>query len=391
MKGAVKIAAIYFLRIFMRLLYIFPIKNNRIIINAYRGLQYSCNPKYISEYLTAHYGNQLEIIWAFRKPDNYRFLEKQGIRLIKYNSFQRLYYEATAKISLNNIGSFSWLPVRKNQEHINTWHGGFGYKRVGLGEVTNGSLIKKSIRMSSDETTLVAASCAEFSADLIRTDLGYKGPIMASGFARNDIIYQQKCAYYPIRAQVLSSIGITGNPYVVLYAPTWRYNAYEKVETPYFEKLKKVLMVKGCQDVIVLSRMHHITQVNWSDSANVIDVSDYPDMQELLCITDCLITDYSSCIWDFSITGKPIYLFAPDIEEYRNGRGYHVDIYDWHFPVARNNQELFALIASWTEAAAVQAAIDHHQAAGSYEKGTACEQVGEWINNICTKLNEGDF
>ena len=52
-----------------------------------------------------------------------------------------------------------------------------------------------------------------------------------------------------------------------------------------------------------------------------IDATDYPDMQELLAVSDCLISDYSSCIWDYSIMGKPIYLYTPDVDEYDKERG----------------------------------------------------------------------
>ena len=154
LKPLLKLAVIYVLRFVMRVLSIFPIRKNRIVINSYRGEQYSCNPKYISQGLQKMYPEKYEIIWAFKNPGKYYDLKKSGIKLVSFASIKRFYYEATAKISINNIGSYSWMPVRKGQEHINTWHGAVDYKKVALSEINNDAVMKKTLLMSARETTL---------------------------------------------------------------------------------------------------------------------------------------------------------------------------------------------------------------------------------------------
>ena len=101
------------LRVFMTVLHIFPIKQNRIILNSYTGTQYSCNPKYITEAILKRFPDKYEIIWTFKEPDKFQFLEEKGIKVVKYASIKRFYYEATAKVSINNIGSYSWQPIRR--------------------------------------------------------------------------------------------------------------------------------------------------------------------------------------------------------------------------------------------------------------------------------------
>ena len=76
-KSYIKLFEIYMIRTMMRILYLFPIKNNRIVINSYRGQQYSCNPKYISEKLIEQYPGKYEIIWFFSEPEKFAFLKKQ--------------------------------------------------------------------------------------------------------------------------------------------------------------------------------------------------------------------------------------------------------------------------------------------------------------------------
>lgn len=383
MNALLKISAIYGLRIFNRIFHVFPIKKNRIIINAYRGSQYSCNPKYISEYLTKTYKGKLEIIWAFNKPENFQFLEEDGIRLVKYSSLRRFFYEATAKISINNIGSYSWLPLRRGQEHINTWHAGFGYKKIGLGEIANSKTMKRTIQISSDETTLIPSCSKEFTNEIARKDLGYQGNIIDSGLARNDILFKQLSGKINIREKVLTTFGIDKNTYIVLYAPTWRYDRDKQIPALDYNMQKKALEDKTGKTVVILSRMHHLSEFSITDKNLTIDATKYPDMQELLAAADCLITDYSSSIWDFSIMERPIFIYAPDIEEYRNQRGYHMDVFEWGFPVCQNNFELCSAIQHLNEEDAKKMAISHRMQAGSFEDGSACEQIGQWIYKKC--------
>jgi CDP-glycerol glycerophosphotransferase len=105
----------------------------------------------------------------------------------------------------------------------------------------------------------------------------------------------------------------------------------------------------------------------------VIDVSDYPDMQDLLCAVDVLITDYSSSIWDFSFTHKPCFLYAPDLEEYKSNRDFYTPIEEWPFPLAKTNQELIENIKNFDSKEYIGKVNKHHKELGSYETGHATE------------------
>ena len=344
MKSAIKLIIIYLMRLLMKILHIFPIKENRIICNAYRGMQYAGNPKYLSEYISQKYSLEYEIIWAFKTPKKFAYLSDRGIKLVKYSSIKRFYYEATAKISINNIGSFSWLPLRKGQEHVNTWHGGFGVKKCGLDESANNKIMKRTIQMSTDNTTNLISTSEEFDRDIAVKDLGFKRTTLKIGYPRNDILFKQKNGEIDLRDKVCESLGINSGSYIVLYAPTWRYNRKYKWTSIDYNSLKSIIGEKTGREVAILYRMHHLMESNMGSERFTIDATDYPDMQELLAVSDCLISDYSSCIWDYSIMGKPIYLYTPDVDEYDKERGSHVRIYDWGFPVCRTNQELFEAI-----------------------------------------------
>ena len=115
------------------------------------------------------------------------------------------------------------------------------------------------------------------------------------------------------------------------------------------------------------------------------DVTDYPDMQELLAAADMLITDYSSCIWDYSFLYRPCFLYTPDLEQYLAKTGFYIPIQEWPFPICRNEQELEDAIDSYDAGQNRKAIQKHHQKMGSFESGHACEKVCERIRrkSIC--------
>lgn len=104
---------------------------------------------------------------------------------------------------------------------------------------------------------------------------------------------------------------------------------------------------------ILFVRSHpHVAKDIFEGAENqkdVIDVSEYVDMQELLCAADVLITDYSSSMWDYSLTGRPCFIYANDLAQYKKERNFHTPITDWPFPMAERNTELQRLILRFDE------------------------------------------
>lgn len=365
----------YFLYLF------FPIKNNRIIFNSYRGGQYSCSPKYISERLLEMYPGKYEIIWCFNDPEKFSFLEDKGIQVVKFASLKRLFYEATAKISINNVGSFSYLPLRKGQEHINTWHGAFNYKKCALSEIKNDKIMKYSIWMTTKETSLFLSANSLFTRKCLEEDFDYHGSVFEKGLPRNDKLVLGD--YDKTYKNILKSYNINEDEYVVLYAPTWRYSADPAGLLPDFNRIKNSVEKRFNKKCRILFRSHHITRNIKIKRDIVIDVTDYKDTQDLLCISDMMITDYSSMIWDFSLMMKPCLLYTPDIESYTKERGFHIPIEEWGFTICRDNEALEKAILDYSEEQSEMIIRQHHKKLGDAESGHAAEEVCKWIDNIC--------
>lgn len=380
-KSLFKLCAIYILKLFMILLHVFPVKNNRIIFNSYSGRQYACNPKYISMYLNENYEGQYELIWAIRNASSYKWLTEEGIKVVEYYSLKRLFYEATAKVSINNVGSFSWMPNTKNQLRINTWHGGGCYKKVGLGEKQNDFIMKKTIAMTAKNTSYMLAS-SKYNAEIVwPQDLGYHGEVLRIGFPRNDIFFGNNAQQ--VREKVCSVLDIPKQDKILMYAPTWRYGTSDAIILPDFDRLRLACTKRFGGEWTVLFRAHDLTTKQWG-KINCKDVSNYADMQELLIATDFLISDYSSCIWDYSLQiTKPCILFVPDLSQYEEMRGFDIDIHTWGFPICANDKEAEDAIASWDELQYANNMKMHHDSLQSYDKGNACYKLAKIIEQFC--------
>lgn len=365
-KDKIKTLKIILVRCLIRLFYIFPINKKRVVFFSYYGKQYSCNPKAISDYLLTNNKGNYEIIWAFTNPEDYLFLEKKDIKIVKYQSLKHIFLQATAKYTINNCGAFSWIPLRKNQFHINTWHAGGAYKRLTTGTSFNRHLTAK-------ETTHMISGCKLFTKYNIMDCFDYKGKVLEIGMPRNDVFFDsEKMKKTGNKAR--EELKIQPNDFLVLYAPTWRYD--NNIPSPNFEELKKAVTERFNKNVVIACRSHSVKSQTYE---NIIDATDYPDMQDLLCAADMLITDYSSSIWDFSFTYKPCFLYVEDLEKYEKEQGFLTDIREWGFPLCRNNEELVQNIKNYDSHEFRQKMDHHHNIFGSFEKGTAaktfCEEI----------------
>lgn len=95
---------------FLCIFFVFPIKNNRIFFSAYSGRQYSCNPKYISDWIEQNYKDEFEIIWAFNEPDAFSYLKNRNIKCVKFKSIKYLYYLLTSKIVIDKELAKYYIP-----------------------------------------------------------------------------------------------------------------------------------------------------------------------------------------------------------------------------------------------------------------------------------------
>ena len=132
-------------------------------------------------------------------------------------------------------------------------------------------------------------------------------------------------------------------------------------------------------------RMHYkLRKINLPDNLvdKVVNATDYPDMQELLCVCDLGITDYSSWMCDYVLTRKPGFLYTADIEKYVDERGFYYPLESTPFPVCKTNDELYEAIINFDEKKYSLGVDKFLKDRGSYESGEASEKVVEKIKEI---------
>ena len=245
----------------------------------------------------------------------------EGAKAVKHGSVAWLKALATSKVLVNNTNFPGYFRKRDGQLYIQTWHG-TPLKRLGrdiVDAVPTGSYLRMMDREASYWDFLVSPST--YCSEIFPKTFGFSGPILETGYPRNDILVTQ----LEHRDLIRNSLGITdSNKLVVLYAPTWRDS--KRTATGNW---KPVNFLNGSlgENVTVLFRGHTNTHSahNSEVAGGAIDVTNYKNVAELYIAADVLVTDYSSSMFDFSVTGKPMIFLAPDLEHYVAQRGFYFD------------------------------------------------------------------
>lgn len=360
----------------LKILAIGHFHKNRIVFFSYHGKQYSCNPRYISEYISARH-LPFEIVWGFEHPEEYLYLKKQGIILTKYLSLPFLKLCLTSRYIITNAEIPSWLPVTRRQTLINTWHGGGAYKRVGNAYKKETAEKQKRAELSRKTPCIYLSSSRAFTQMTLRQSFRHTGKILEIGMPRNDILVSQDKPelYHKIREHY----SIPDDDKILLYAPTYRNDKKASDYSLDYETIRQTLTERFGGKWHILLRMHYFVMEQLPKTSTYIDASLYPDMQELLYASNILVTDYSSSIWDFALTGKPCFLYAADLDKYDLKRGFYTDIHTWPYPLAENVDELIRNIKSFDSKQYAQKIEKHLLDLGSFEKGNATRTVAKYL------------
>lgn len=224
---------------------------------------------------------------------------------------------------------------RPGQIVLQTWHGTplkrLALHRPGFDPRRMAAVVKESRRWN----VLLAQN--PYAARILGKAYAFvTRPIWVEGYPRNDVLTTGD------GAATRRALGIRPDDRVLLYAPTWRDDREGIVDFVDPARLAEQA------DAVVLVRGHSRTLPQGRDAAGprVVDVTGFPDTSLLLLVADALITDYSSVMFDFSVTGKPMYFLVPDMEHYRGElRGFYFDLAA-HAPgpVVRTQDELIAAL-----------------------------------------------
>ena len=287
-----------------------------ILFNSFGGKRFNDSPKVLFEAMQQddRFSNY-HFVWAFEKPEQFHIDNAESIQIDSWTYFKTA---LKAKVWISSVNIERGLHFKKkNTIYINTWHGA-GTKKIG--NACNG---RKDYNFSSVNIMLVQS---EFEREIFLRDfLCNPKSIRKIGFPRNDELFNISEGQKELLRE---KFHIPENRKVLLYAPTWRDSrdggkSYEFIPPIHIENWRKQLS----DEYVMLFRMHTFTtQFDMPYDEFARDVSDYENLNHILAITDVLITDYSTIIYDASIVGIPFICFGFDYETYSKERGFYFDL-----------------------------------------------------------------
>lgn len=371
LKECLKQICFYFFRLF-------PINKNKVFFDNYFGRSYGCNPKYISEALHRLYP-EIELVWQANSKYFQDF--PPYIRIVKAASVLSIFEQVTSKVWVFNTRVKPITRKRKSQFYIQTWHGAIGIKKSegDAIEKISQDFIKRAYHDSPLIDTLISNS--SFCTQFYQRAFWYKGLINEVGYPRNDILFSQDKT---IENKVRQYFNIGPETRLLLYAPTFRkeINIWDSIALD-IPRILNTLKKKDNSSWICLLRLHPWAVKYDSNripfSSEICNASFYPDIQELLSASDILITDYSSCMFDFLISRKPAFMYAPDIYDYIKERGLLFDPFKLPFSCATNNEEIESHILNFNSNTYVHDVDSFFKEHNLIDDGHASERVAHII------------
>ncbi|NEB76221.1 CDP-glycerol:glycerophosphate glycerophosphotransferase, partial [Streptomyces sp. SID14478] len=353
-------------------------RRDAVLYISFDGRQHSDSPRAVFDELAAR-GIALEHLWVVR--DQQVELPAGATPVALWSA---AWYEALARCRyvVTNTHLPEWFERAEGQYVVQTWHG-TPLKRIGrdlLGSVSADPKYIATLPARADQWSLLV-SPNSFSTPVLRSAFGYTGDVLASGYPRNDLLHDADRDKHA--ASVRERLGVPDGKRVILYAPTWRENQPRRSGRYGLDLQLDLAAAEAAlgDDHVLLVRRHYLVGGAVPTSEFVRDVSRHPDAAELLLIADVLVTDYSSMMFDFAQTGRPMLFHTYDLDHYRDTlRGFYFDFSaQAPGPLLRTSDEVIAALLDPDAAVA-----GHREAYGRFREafcdlddGSAAAQVAD--------------
>ena len=271
-----------------------------------------------------------------------------GVRLVVTESDEYRECLARAKYLFSDNTFPAYFTKRAEQVYLNTWHG-TPLKRLGLSDIAN-----SMSSFSNVQKNLLTADYLLFPNTYTRDafmedyDLAsfYSGTCVLGNYPRNDALARQD-----IYRQVRMAEGIADDHQAIAYMPTWRGSGRTSNSEEHIAQTMRLLddLDRGLHDHQTLFVNLHFIVQGGIDFAAYHHIRPFPDQYEtydFLAACDVLVTDYSSVMFDYAVTCRPIYLLAYDEDEYMTSKGAYLPYRSLPFPIATTVKELLSLLDS---------------------------------------------
>lgn len=323
------------------------IKKNQILFESGLGKRYEDSPRAIYEKMIEN-KEDFDYIWVMNNKEPLKVHPKT--KIVKRLSIDYFKYLATSQVWVNNQNFPAYLNKRKGTKYLQTWHGTPLKKMqhdLNTIEGRDEGYLKRVSKAKNQWTALVSPS--PYASKAFKSAFLYNSDILELGYPRNDIFYKDDIE--KDKEKIKEKLGIPENKKVILYAPTFRDNQKKGKRFIFKNKINmKIFNRRLGDDYVLLIREHVVVasklKIPKELQFSIKDVSQYSNIQDLMIVSDMLVTDYSSVMFDYLNTNKPIYFYCYDLNEYDDMRGFYFDFEkEAPGPIIKNTSNLCRAIA----------------------------------------------
>lgn len=341
---------------------ILPINGKRIVFMSYNGM-FCDSPQNIYDYFS-NCNTNYELIYLVERK--YMELLSKKVKCVDIKSFKGFFYYGTAKIIIDN--NYGWksnslysnkkidilyykllnnLKYKKNQYVYTFWHG------TPLKKMERDQVGLNVFDFECKNTTMILGN--KYTYNIMDHLTFNKLNMKLLGTPRNDILFN--CDKNSI-IELKKELKLPLDKKIILFAPSFRSDSsnveninksgINQLSEIHLDKLLNTLNSKFDGEWVLVCRFHYkvSNSINWdlikkNSDNKIINGNEDDEMSKYLACADILISDVSSCIFDYMHTNNPTFIYFPDIDNYKNNeRGLYYDICQLPFPTATKFDEL---------------------------------------------------
>ena len=365
------------------------IDEKTILYQSYFGRGMICHPYALfKEFMKDERFKDFKHVWVFDEIDQHEiemdlYKDCPNVIFVDMGDDEYLDYLTTAKYLVNNVTFPYYFIKKEGQVLINTWHG-IPLKNLGFDMPEGNVDTTNTLRNFFQTDYLISANnfTTENFKSAFKLDGVYNGKIIETGYPRNDIFFDYD------KEQLIEKfkkfgVDIDPNKKVVIYAPTWKGKEYgdPNLDVDEYDRFLDTMYKYVDKDKYqILFKPHQVVYKHLRDKGKLKSyyIPATIDTNELMSITDVLISDYSSIFFDYMATGRPVLFYIPDLETYQEERGLYFPPEDLPGPITKDLTELGMLLKD----------IDNYKDSFDYSKYTKTKEwaTGNDDGNVCKRV-----
>ncbi|GEP18648.1 CDP-glycerol glycerophosphotransferase family protein [Pediococcus argentinicus] len=369
----------------------FPVQEDQTLFESFNGNGFTDNPRAIYEELINSNPNlNGKLFWGAKgSVINQLQTTYPSINFVKRWSLKWIWLSATANYWIFNSRMPTWWKKNAKTKYVQTWHG-TPLKHLALDmdevEIPGQSAKDYKTEFKSEAHRwdyLIAPN--QYSKDIFESAFDYHGSFLETGYPRNDFLVQNN--NQSKRTEIVKQL--FGSKYdekrFIMYAPTWREDDAISTGKYHFQMPFNInnLVEQLPEDVVLLIRPHYLIadQIDVSEFNGRVLVDAQTDINQLYEISDAMITDYSSVMFDYAILNRPILFYAYDLEHYRDQlRGFYFDYFtelpsDYVTKESELLKQINTVVENGFKIVDLQRMERFRAKFASWENGTASRQV----------------